>query len=78
VALGPGTGSDFDVDWTTYEQLKLRHDFLKNFALCQSRFMPHAVITYRNFWLSGSPHRPAVLREFEDGAEWAELGPCLP
>jgi hypothetical protein len=78
VALGPGTGSDFDVDWTTYEQLKLRHDFLKNFVLCQSRFMPHAVITYRNFWLSGSPHRPAVLREFEDGAEWAELGPCLP
>ena len=76
VALGPGTGDEFDVDWTTYDQLKNRRGFLKSFVLCEDRFMPHAVITYRNFWLSGSPHRPAVLRTFQDGSNWAQLGPC--
>ncbi|HSE64301.1 MAG TPA: hypothetical protein VLG15_11895, partial [Thermoanaerobaculia bacterium] len=76
VALGPGTGDQFDVDWTTYDQLKGRHDFLKGFVLCEDRFMPHAVITYRNFWLSGSPHRPASLRTFQDGSNWTQLGIC--
>jgi hypothetical protein len=76
VALGPGTGDQIDVDWTSYNQLKREHPLLKSFVLCQSRYMPHAIITYRNFWLSASPHRPAVLRDFSDGADWTELGPC--
>jgi hypothetical protein len=63
--------------WITYDQLEARRPFLlPNFALCESRIMPHAVITYRNFWLSASPHRPAVLRTFQNGAAWTQIGPC--
>jgi len=78
IAQGPGSGNQSDLDWTSYDQLKVRHSFLKNFVLCESRVMPHAVITYRNFWLSGSPHRPAVLRDFEKLPDWSVLGPCPP
>jgi hypothetical protein len=64
------------INWTAYDQLKLRHGFLKSFVLCDDRFMPHAVITYRNFWLSGSPHQPGVLRTYSDGSAWTALGDC--
>lgn len=68
-----------DINWTDYEQLKLRRgfgDFLKDYVLCETRIMPHAVITYRNFFLSSLPHRPAILRDFVDGSDWEEIGPC--
>lgn len=64
------------VNWTTYDQLKARHGFLKNFVLCDGRMMPHAVVTYRNFWLSGAPHEPGALRNYSDGAAWTALGDC--
>ena len=65
--------------WITYEQLRRRREFgiLQDIALCEGRIMPHAVITYRNFWLSSLPHRPAVLRDFANGGGWPPLGPCL-
>jgi hypothetical protein len=75
VALDDGTTQD-KLDWVTYDQLKLRHDFLKSIVLCSGRLMPHAVVTYRNFWLSGSPHRPGVLRTYTDGSAWTALGDC--
>jgi hypothetical protein len=69
------------INFTTYDQFKARHDFVKNIVLCDAaasgtRFMPHAVVTYRNFWLSGSPHRPGVLRNYSDGSNWTPLGEC--
>ena len=68
--------TDFGINWTSYGQLKRRRNILSDFVLCDSRFMPHAVTTYRNFWLSALPHRPAVLRDFNDGSDWPALGPC--
>lgn len=65
------------IGFFTYDQLEARHGFLSYIALCQGRVMPHSVITYRNFWLSSSPHRPAVLRDFTKPG-WPQLGPCLP
>ena len=64
------------IGWITYDQLKQRRPLLPSFALCDSRYMPHAVITYRNFWLSATPHRPAVLRDFNNGSGWTAIGPC--
>jgi hypothetical protein len=69
--------SNNGIGWITYGQLQSRRGFLDSFVLCDSRVMPHAVITYRNFWLSASPHRPAVLRTFSNGAGWPAIGPCL-
>jgi hypothetical protein len=68
--------ADVGIGWISYNQLKLRRGFLPDFVLCGSRFMPHAVVTYRNFWLSASPHRPAVLRTFANGGDWPAIGPC--
>jgi len=70
--------SDGGIGWITYEQLRQRREFgiLDYIALCDARVMPHAVTTYRNFWLSASPHRPAVLRDFSNGAGWTPLGVC--
>ncbi|TIL41860.1 MAG: carboxypeptidase regulatory-like domain-containing protein [Mesorhizobium sp.] len=64
------------IGWISYDQLRGRRGFLDNFVLCEGRIMPHAVITYRNFWLSGSPHQPAVLRNFSNGSGWSAIGPC--
>lgn len=64
------------IGWISYDQLRQRRGFLKDFVLCEQRVMPHAVITYRNFWLSAAPHRPAVLRTFSNGAGWLPLGTC--
>ena len=75
VALDADTSNN-GVGWISYGQLQLRRGFLDSFVLCDSRIMPHAVITYRNFWLSASPHRPAVLRTFTNGGGWPPIGPC--
>jgi len=75
VALDADTSED-GIGWITYDQLRQRRPFLDSFVLCDGRFMPHAVITYRNFWLSASPHRPASLRNFSNGSGWTAIGPC--
>lgn len=75
VAFDASTG-DFGLGWITYKQLENRKDFLPYIVLCDSRQMPHAVITYRNFWLSSGPHRPASLRTFSNGSDWPAIGPC--
>src|SRR5262249_53231464 len=64
------------INWVTYEQFKAQRSTIKGFVLCDNRFMPHAVITYRNFWLSASPHEPGALRNYSDGAAWPALGAC--
>jgi hypothetical protein len=68
--------SNNGIGWITYGQLQQRRNLLDSFVLCDQRFMPHAVITYRNFWLSAAPHRPAVLRDFTNGSGWPALGTC--
>ena len=80
IALDASTSST-GIGFITYDQLKSRYSLLKNFVLCGSPVMPHAIITYKNFWLSTSPHRPNVLRDFSAqgwgaGAAGTPLGPC--
>ncbi|MEO8066481.1 MAG: hypothetical protein ABI599_02185 [Flavobacteriales bacterium] len=65
-----------DINWSTYEQLKGAYPpTLKSYALCDGRIMPHAAVTYRNYWLSALPHSPEELRTFSDGT-WTPLGDC--
>jgi hypothetical protein len=74
VALDADT-TDNGLGWISYGQLRQRRGILPYIALCDGRVMPHAVIAYRNFWLSALPHRPAVLRDFAKG-DWPALGAC--
>lgn len=75
VALDARTG-DNGLGWISYAQLEARQGFLGYLVLCDARQMPHAVITYRNFWLSTGPHRPASLRTFNNGSGWPQIGTC--
>jgi hypothetical protein len=75
IALDADTSNN-GIGWISYGQLEKRQPVLDYYVLCDGRFMPHAVITYRNFWLSASPHRPAVLRNFTKSPGWPQIGPC--
>jgi hypothetical protein len=75
VALDAQTGAS-GLGWISYAQLEGRRSFLPYIVLCDARQMPHAVITYRNFWLSAGPHRPASLRTFSNGSGWQQIGAC--
>jgi hypothetical protein len=48
---------------------------IKSFVCGPGRIMPNAKVTYRNFWLSTAPHRPAALGN--GGLDnWAPADPC--
>ena len=72
-----GSDQDQGLNWNSYAQLKQKHtgfDAIGS-AVCSARYMPHALITYRNFWLSTGPHRPGVLASFS-AADWTAIGTC--
>jgi hypothetical protein len=48
---------------------------IESFVCGPGRLMPHAEVTYRRFWLSTAPHRPAAIGAAGvDG--WAPGDPC--
>lgn len=73
-------------DWNRYDQMSSR-PFIRDFAIGPNwttgsgRLMPHALVTYRNFWLQTSvaPNpqgsRAQRLWEYSDGAVWPAYGP---
>lgn len=60
VAFG-ATDPDFGHNWATYQQFQNDASAIQSYACGATKFMPHALITYRNFWLSVGPHMPDVL-----------------
>jgi hypothetical protein len=62
------------IDWTTYDQFRDERSSIR-FRVCSAngKIMPHAAITYNNFW---SNHRPDVLKTFEKLPEWPAIGTC--
>lgn len=67
----------FGINWTTWDQFLTYRGSIEPMVCGSSKYMPHALITYRNFWLSTGPHQPAVLRDFSDPANgWAAFGTC--
>ena len=73
-------------DWNRYDQMIDDHDLINFYARGSTlsgtgsgRLMPHALVTYRNFWLQQTPvHRPTTLWNYSDGANWAAFGPPAP
>jgi hypothetical protein len=66
-----------NVAWSTYSQFQIRRGTIQNYvcgtpgvaAGTPDKYMPHALMTYRNFWLSTGPHRPTALALFSE-ADW--------
>ena len=70
VALGP------TLSWATYEQFKDRHLAILPDVCGPNKVMPHALMAYRNFWLSAGPRRPEVLSKFSAPGWMPFAGGC--
>jgi hypothetical protein len=75
-------GNQYDLTWRTYEQF-LNSKGSIGYRVCNNSgvTMPHALITYRNFWLDAPPHSPTVLGAFTSPAvgsipAWTPIGTC--
>lgn len=71
------------IDWNRYDQLRPRRNDVRDLVIgpaisdTAARVMPHALVTYRNFWLDQVPaHRPAQLWNFTDPNPpgWVAIG----
>jgi outer membrane protein assembly factor BamB len=62
------------ISWATYAEFQKERAVIQAFV-CNpsSQNMPHALVTYNNFWLS---NRPAALAAFSDGTDWPPFGSC--
>jgi hypothetical protein len=60
VAFG-ATDPQFGHNWATFDQFNNDNSFIQSYVCGTSKFMPHALMTYRNLWLSVGPHIPDVL-----------------
>lgn len=66
------------LDWDSYAEFAAARNLIY-FDVCDFKSMPHANITFKNLWLSDSPHAPDVLGSYTGPSGWgAALGPCLP
>ena len=72
---------DGQISWDTwdgpnpFDGFKEDGSTIKAFVCGPWPIMPHAKVTYTNFWLSTSPHRPAALAN--GGVDtWAPTDPC--
>jgi hypothetical protein len=63
------------LDWHTYASFQKRRYSIKDTVCSSLKDMPHAMVTYKNFWLSQGPHRPAVLAAFK-ASDWPAFGAC--
>jgi cytochrome c5 len=68
------------INWATFDQFKYKHDPVHGdpiggYVCGPGRYMPHALITYRNFWLSTNPSQSAKLRDFITTG-WLQIGNC--
>jgi hypothetical protein len=79
IAFDPTDAFMNTLNWENYTNFTNAR-FSINFRVCtpNSQPMPHALMTYRNFWLGGlgGPYEPQVLRTYSDGAAWPVLGTC--
>jgi hypothetical protein len=67
-------------DFNAYkDEFANRNWSVKSLVCDQGKLMPNAKVTFDNFWLSATPHRPAVLAAFSDGrvdTPWTAIGLC--
>jgi len=69
------TSPSSGITWTSYAQFNLHKGTTKDYVCGDNKVMPHALMTYRNFWLSTGPHRPDILGNFT-ASDWPSFGGC--
>jgi hypothetical protein len=65
------------LDWSKYSNFKQNRPTIKAYVCDgpENRYMPHALITYVNFWQSSGPNSPKSFGEFS-APDWASFGSC--
>jgi hypothetical protein len=66
----------FGITWRRYDDTAVRSGGFDYVVCGSNRFMPHAKVTFRNFWLETGPHKPTTLRDFSAPGWTTETGPC--
>ncbi|MBI1916755.1 MAG: carboxypeptidase regulatory-like domain-containing protein [Planctomycetes bacterium] len=61
-------------NWTTFDQFQQYRLFIKGDVCNEPSSMPHAKVTFKNFW-SGAPSRADELKKFEVPG-WPAIGKC--
>jgi hypothetical protein len=64
------------ISWDTYDQFVADRPTIQDYVCGQQKEMPHALITFKNFWLSKNPHSPDSLAKFQSLPEWPAFGSC--
>lgn len=75
VALGQ-LGDD-ELSWVSYAQFLNYRSTIQNRICTLNKPMPHAKVTYGNFWKSSMPSQPELFRNFS-AAGWMPFGACPP
>jgi hypothetical protein len=68
--------SNDSISWDTYDQFSGDRSTIQDYVCGQQKEMPHALITFKNFWLSKNPHSPDSLAKFQSLPEWPAFGSC--
>jgi len=63
------------INWTTFAQFKAHASTIQSYVCGDNKMMPHALMAYRDFWLSTAPHMPDLLGAFT-AAGWPSFGTC--
>jgi hypothetical protein len=75
IAFRSSEGSKL-IDWSTYPSFQQSRSLIKIYACgSKTKAMPHAIVTYKNFWLSHDPSRSQALGDFKAG-DWSPFGVC--
>jgi hypothetical protein len=69
------SSSNSVVSWTSYDQFRGERSAIKSLVCGSLKNMPHAKVTYENFWLRENGGGPRALAQFA-GAGWRPIGTC--
>jgi hypothetical protein len=67
--------SNSTISWLSYSQFQTKRISIQDYVCGPNKYMPHALITYKNFWLSASPASPQALAAFS-APDWVAFGTC--
>jgi hypothetical protein len=64
------------MSWTSYNQFQAEKGRIQSFVCGKNKFMPHAFVTFSNFWLRDDKSGPATLASFKDTNWDPPFGDC--
>jgi hypothetical protein len=64
------------MSWASYNQFQAEKGRIQSFVCGRNKFMPHAFVTFSNFWLRDDKKGPTALASFKDTGWETPFGDC--